>query len=156
MVLGLKIIRGKNVFPPKYFQSQNRHTSDLEAGRRLPHLVVAPLGQRAPPITMGLGSQFKNNYFTEMCSGSEAGSYLRLIDVVYHSTLGLRVIKKKKYGGRPPTPSKPQTLPPPPIIFNRKTIVIGGGTLTTWRHTEVLLSSSLLLSSLELSDTQHL
>ena len=25
-------------------------------------------------------SQFKNNYFTEMCSGSEAGSYLRLID----------------------------------------------------------------------------
>jgi len=31
-----------------------------------------------------------------MCSGSDAGSYLRLIDVVYHSTLGLRVIKKKK------------------------------------------------------------
>ena len=25
-------------------------------------------------------SQFENNYFTEMCSGSEAGSYLRLID----------------------------------------------------------------------------
>jgi len=31
-----------------------------------------------------------------MCSGSEAGSYLRLIDFVYHTTLGLRVIKKKK------------------------------------------------------------
>ena len=31
-----------------------------------------------------------------MCSGSEAGSYLRLIDFVYHSTLGLRIIKKKK------------------------------------------------------------
>ena len=31
-----------------------------------------------------------------MCSGSEAGSYLRLIDSEYHSTLGLRVIKKKK------------------------------------------------------------
>jgi len=30
-----------------------------------------------------------------MCSGSEAGSYLRLIDFVYHSTLGSRVIKKK-------------------------------------------------------------
>jgi len=29
-----------------------------------------------------------------MCSGSETGSYLRLIDFVYHSTLGLRVIKK--------------------------------------------------------------
>ena len=30
-----------------------------------------------------------------MCSGSEAGSCLRLIDFVFHSTLGLRVIKKK-------------------------------------------------------------
>jgi len=34
-----------------------------------------------------------------MCSGSETGSYLRLIDFVYHSTLGLRVIKKKKIRG---------------------------------------------------------
>ena len=33
--------------------------------------------------------------FTEMCSGSGAGSYVRLIDFVYHSTLGLRVTKKK-------------------------------------------------------------
>jgi len=40
--------------------------------------------------------QFENNYFTEMCSGSEAGSCLRLIDLVYHSTLGLTEIKKKK------------------------------------------------------------
>ena len=31
-----------------------------------------------------------------MCSSSEAGSYLRLIDFVHHSTLGLRVIKKKR------------------------------------------------------------
>ena len=38
----------------------------------------------------------ENNYFTEMCSGSEAGSCLRPIDFVYHSTLGLRVIQKKK------------------------------------------------------------
>ena len=44
-------------------------------------------------------SQFENNYFTEMCSGSEAGSYLRLIDSVYHSTIGSRVIKKKKKVG---------------------------------------------------------
>ena len=42
------------------------------------------------------GVQFKNNHFTELCSGSEAGSYLRLIDLAYHSTLGLRVMKKKK------------------------------------------------------------
>ena len=37
-----------------------------------------------------------------MCSGSEAGLYLRLIDLMYHSTLGLRVKeeeKKKKGGG---------------------------------------------------------
>jgi len=40
-------------------------------------------------------SQFENNYFTEICSGSEAGSYLRLMGFVYHSTLGLRVIKKR-------------------------------------------------------------
>ena len=31
-----------------------------------------------------------------MYSSSEAGSYLRLIDLVYHSTPGLRIIKKKK------------------------------------------------------------
>ena len=42
--------------------------------------------------------EYKNIYFREMCSGSEAGSYVRRIDFVYHSTLGLRVIKKKKGG----------------------------------------------------------
>ena len=31
-----------------------------------------------------------------MCSGSEVGSYLKLIDFVYHSTLDLKVIKKKR------------------------------------------------------------
>jgi len=31
-----------------------------------------------------------------MCSGPEAGSYLRLIDFVYHSTLGVGVIKKRR------------------------------------------------------------
>ena len=40
--------------------------------------------------------QFESNYVTEMCSGSEAGSYLKLIDSVHHSTPGLRVIKKEK------------------------------------------------------------
>ena len=29
-------------------------------------------------------------------SGSKAGSYIRLIDCVYHSTLGMRIIKKKQ------------------------------------------------------------
>ena len=32
-----------------------------------------------------------------MCSGSEAGSYVRLIDYVYHSTLGLRVRRKRRF-----------------------------------------------------------
>jgi len=31
-----------------------------------------------------------------MCSGSGAGSYLRLKDFAYHSTLGLGVMKKEK------------------------------------------------------------
>ena len=31
-----------------------------------------------------------------MCSGSEVGSYVRLIDFVYHSTVGLRVIKRRE------------------------------------------------------------
>ena len=30
-----------------------------------------------------------------MCSASEAGSYSRLMNFVYHSTLGLRAIKNK-------------------------------------------------------------
>ena len=37
-----------------------------------------------------------------MYSGSEAGSYVRLIDFVYYPTLGLRVIKKKSRGGGVP------------------------------------------------------
>jgi len=34
----------------------------------------------------------------EMCSGSKAGSYFKAHRLLYHSTLGLRVIKKKKKG----------------------------------------------------------
>ena len=34
-----------------------------------------------------------------MCRGSEAGSYLRLIDCVHHSTKGLRVLKKERKSG---------------------------------------------------------
>jgi len=57
---------------------------------------VHMLGVRYESVNDRYSSQFENNYFTEMCSGSEAGSYLRRIDFVYLSTLGLRVIKKKK------------------------------------------------------------
>jgi len=47
-------------------------------------------------VPRGTSSQFEKKYFTKMCSGSEAGSYFRLIDVLYHSTLGLRVKKKRR------------------------------------------------------------
>jgi len=50
------------------------YSLDSGTGRELP-------GNRTKPL---------------MCSGSEAGSYLRLIDFVYHSALGSKVIKKKK------------------------------------------------------------
>ena len=42
------------------------------------------------------GGGFENNYFTKTCSDYEAGPYLRLIDFVCHSPLGLRVMKMKK------------------------------------------------------------
>ena len=35
---------------------------------------------RAPPCASRARTASKNNYLTEMCSGSEAGSYLRLIE----------------------------------------------------------------------------
>ena len=37
---------------------------------------------------------FKNNYFTELCSGSEEALYFRLMD--FCITLGLRVMKEKR------------------------------------------------------------
>ena len=52
----------------------------------------------------------ENNYFKKMCSGSEAGSYLRLTDFVYHSTLGLRAIKRRSNLARP----RRAALPAPP------------------------------------------
>ena len=36
------------------------------------------------------------NYFTDMCSGSEAGLNLRRIDFACHSTLGVSVINKNR------------------------------------------------------------
>ena len=47
---------------------------------------VAMLGRAGTHIRLGIARagtptpQYENNYFTEICSGSEAGSYLRLID----------------------------------------------------------------------------
>jgi len=47
-----------------------------------------------------------------LCSDSEAGSYFRLTDFVYHSTLSLRVIEKTK--GRPWKHSGCPGMRPPP------------------------------------------
>ena len=61
------------------------------------HISVKWLGGRAKDrVSDGEVDDHAEPYFTEMCSGSEAGSYLRLIDFVYHSTLGLSVTKKKR------------------------------------------------------------
>ena len=61
-------------------------------GFRARRIPARTAGAAAPTFVCGL----RVNYFTDMCSGSEAGSYLRLIYSEYHSTLGLRVIKEKK------------------------------------------------------------
>ena len=69
-----------------------------------PETVTRPWLQGKSPWKVSSSSLFarqrrgEHNYFTEMCSGSEAGSYLGLIDFEYHSTLGLRVIKKRRRG----------------------------------------------------------
>jgi len=69
--------------------------------------------------TPACASQFKNNYFAEMCRGSEAGSYLRLIHFVYPSTLGLRVTKKRRSTRLYRTPmniTTMNTVPTPPAV----------------------------------------
>ena len=75
------------MLPERDMQWVHRYDSGTNSEPRVPHCLP-----RSPAIR----SQSKNNYFTEMSSGSEAGSYLRLIDFVYRSTLGLRVIKKRR------------------------------------------------------------
>jgi len=58
--------------------------------------LVLDLETSALRTTTVIGPQFENNHLAEMSGGSEEGSYLRLKDSVYHSTLGLRGIVKKK------------------------------------------------------------
>ena len=68
-------------------------------------------------------SQFKNNHFTEMCSGTEAGSYLRLIDscITQLKAQGpSRTCNESKkeedptWTTPPPRPPPPRPPPPPP------------------------------------------
>jgi hypothetical protein len=66
--------------------------------------LSGPPSGRQPPGEPRYSFQLKNNYFTEMCSSAKEGLYLTLKDLVYHSTLGLGVIKKRKNQGAPLTP----------------------------------------------------
>ena len=59
-------------------------------------LCTAQFFISAMQINVGTVLSFETNYFTRMCSDSEAGSYFRFIDFVYHSTRGLRVEKEKE------------------------------------------------------------
>ena len=80
-------------------------------------------------------SQFENNYFTEMCSGSEAGSYLRLIDFVYHSTLGLRVIQKKRRRRRLPGSAARGLSPPNTCAYRGTSLIRNSASLGPYSRT---------------------
>ena len=97
------------------------------------------------------GGQESNNYFTEMCSGSEAGSYLRRIVFVSHSTLGSRVIKKKKKDCEDPL--TPYNLTPEPswIWRCKQAKVWGSGPLPEGRVSR----KNLRLGGLDLCITQR-
>ena len=80
-----------------------------------------PRRSGAPPPNKAFGFGGQNGQFekicsTEMCSGSEAGSYGRLIDKLYDSTLVLRVVKQRRGEGGPSAGGGPRRsgAPPPP------------------------------------------
>jgi len=51
-------------------------------------------------VWWGLGFRGSSVWVPEQARGLlERFSYVRLIDFVYHSTLGVRIIKKKKFSG---------------------------------------------------------
>ena len=55
-----------------------RYTGLLPRGHAGAQLALRPLQGRRQVLC--IPGQFENNHLTEMCSGTEAGSYLRLID----------------------------------------------------------------------------
>jgi len=59
---------------------------------RLNTILALTSHRKSPFASATCSSQLKNNYFTEMCSGSEAGSYSRLIDFV-HPSMRLNTIE---------------------------------------------------------------
>ena len=81
-------------------------------------------GKRQVPYDVG--------WFVEMCSGSEAGSHVRLIDCVYHSTLGVRAIKKKKDVASSRADLAVPTSRPRPPQEQRVAFEAGIGSLSGW------------------------
>ena len=73
-----------------------------------------------------------------MCSGSEAGSYLRLMDFMYHSTLGVRVMKRKKKDRMQPRNPAPETLNPKPETPNPTPRIAGNSGGPAIMNNEVL------------------
>ena len=60
----------------------------LAGGSLRPHGLRSALGEKVVHVSAA-GAFRKRSYFTEMCSGSEAGSYLRPIEFLYAPTLGV-------------------------------------------------------------------
>jgi len=86
---GFRVSTARDVCRASRELSFSRASREVSAAE---HSSASPAStSRSLAVTWWGSSQFENNYFKEMCCGSEAGSYVRLIDFVYHSTLGLRV-----------------------------------------------------------------
>ena len=80
------------IYDPASFCCQRVHQGTAQgylAHKKHP----SPRTQNTP---QSLRLNLETTYFTKLCSGSEAGSYSRLIDFVYHTTLGLKVITRKE------------------------------------------------------------
>ena len=60
------------------------------------HMIDEKGGRSRGSHSKSFTSRSLGEVVRAMCSSSEAGSYSRLIDFVYHSTLSLRVIKKRR------------------------------------------------------------
>ena len=54
-------------------------------------LQITPITIKLAPVTDRYSSQLRKNCFTETCSGSEAGSYLRPVD------FGVTQVKASEY-----------------------------------------------------------
>ena len=119
---------GKLSRPPTLTSRPNQWLSDLRFTLPDPPKVVAiKVNHRSENHRSGLHQHALNN-FLEMRSGSEEGSYRRLIfhRLVYHSTLGSRVLKKKEA-----LTGMPSRRPAPPAASSDSTKASSDSVCTT-------------------------